>query len=127
MTSPILVTGGTGRLGRQVVPRLREAGRNVRVLSRESQETRDGIECVSGDPLKGYGVGASVDEIETILLLVGGPQGRRRGHPEPGACGVAGRSAARGVHLGHRGGRVPLGYFKQKLAAEQAVTDSGIP
>jgi uncharacterized protein YbjT (DUF2867 family) len=34
MTSPVLVTGGTGRLGRSVVARLVEAGREVRVLAR---------------------------------------------------------------------------------------------
>ena len=34
MASPILVTGGTGTLGRLVVAALREAGRDVRVLSR---------------------------------------------------------------------------------------------
>ena len=34
ITSPILVTGGTGTLGRLVVPRLRDAGHDVRVLSR---------------------------------------------------------------------------------------------
>ena len=33
-TELILVTGGTGGLGRRVVARLRRAGRNVRVLSR---------------------------------------------------------------------------------------------
>ena len=45
MTSPpILVTGGTGTLGQQVVSRLREAGRDVRVLSRR---TGDGL--VTGD------------------------------------------------------------------------------
>ena len=38
MTSRILVTGGTGTLGRQVVPRLREAGCDVRVLSRRTCE-----------------------------------------------------------------------------------------
>jgi NAD(P)-dependent dehydrogenase (short-subunit alcohol dehydrogenase family) len=32
MTSAILVTGGTGTLGRLVVARLRDAGCNVRVL-----------------------------------------------------------------------------------------------
>ena len=36
--SPILVTGGTGTLGRQVVPRLREAGGEVRVLSRRGRD-----------------------------------------------------------------------------------------
>ena len=35
---PILVTGGTGTLGRLVVPRLRDAGCTVRVLSRRSRE-----------------------------------------------------------------------------------------
>jgi uncharacterized protein YbjT (DUF2867 family) len=34
MPSPILVTGGSGTLGRLVVSRLRDAGRDVRVLSR---------------------------------------------------------------------------------------------
>jgi uncharacterized protein YbjT (DUF2867 family) len=34
--APVLVTGGTGTLGRLVVPRLRDAGCDVRVLSRRS-------------------------------------------------------------------------------------------
>ena len=39
-THPILVTGGTGTLGRRVVPLLREAGRPVRVLSRSAASPR---------------------------------------------------------------------------------------
>jgi uncharacterized protein YbjT (DUF2867 family) len=38
MASPILVTGGTGTLGHHVVPRLRKAGRDVRVLSQKSRK-----------------------------------------------------------------------------------------
>jgi len=49
MTSPILVTGGTGTLGRHVVRRLRDVGNNVRVLSRRSHEAEDGIQFMSGD------------------------------------------------------------------------------
>ena len=49
MTSPILVTGGTGTLGRLVVRRLRDAGYDVRVLSRRSHASGDGIEFVTGD------------------------------------------------------------------------------
>ena len=44
MTSDILVTGGTGTLGRLVVRRLRDEGREVRVLSRRGREAGEGIE-----------------------------------------------------------------------------------
>jgi nucleoside-diphosphate-sugar epimerase len=46
---PILITGGTGTLGRLVVARLRGAGCMVRVLSRSSREASEGIEFVTGD------------------------------------------------------------------------------
>src|SRR5215218_5250856 len=75
MTSPILVTGGTGTLGCQVVPRLRESGREVRVLSRHGNESKDGVEYVTGDLLKGEGIEPAVDGVETILHLAGGPKG----------------------------------------------------
>ena len=42
MAQVILVTGGTGTLGRLVVPRLRDAGCKVRVLSRHSHEADQG-------------------------------------------------------------------------------------
>ena len=45
----ILVTGGTGTLGRLVVPRLRDAGGKVRVLSRSSRPDAAGTEVVTGD------------------------------------------------------------------------------
>ena len=43
MTAPILVTGGTGTLGRLVVPRLLAAGRDVRVLTRGRHDDEAGI------------------------------------------------------------------------------------
>lgn len=47
MTSSILLTGGTGTLGRLVTPLLRDAGGKVRVLSRRSREPGDGIEFLA--------------------------------------------------------------------------------
>ena len=58
---PILVTGGTGTLGRLVVSRLRDAGCAVRVLSRRSRaagEAEEGIELVTGDLATGEGIEA---------------------------------------------------------------------
>jgi len=51
MSSPILVTGGTGTLGQLLVPRLRDAGREVRVLSRRAQPAPadPGVSFVTGD------------------------------------------------------------------------------
>src|SRR5215218_10321136 len=52
---PILVTGGTGTLGRLVLPRLQDAGCKVRVLSRSSREDGEGVEFVTGDLATGEG------------------------------------------------------------------------
>src|SRR5215204_5570443 len=127
MTPPILVTGGTGTLGRHVVPRLREAGRDVRVLSRKGDESADGVEYVSGDLLKDEGIGPAVAGIETILHLAGGPKGDDEATRN--LVRAASRAGARHlVYISVIGSdRVPLGYFKSKLAAERAVADSGIP
>lgn len=56
----ILVTGGTGTLGRLVVPRLRDAGHSVRVLSRQSHMAAQGIEYANGDLVTGKGIESAV-------------------------------------------------------------------
>ncbi|SNR26070.1 SDR family oxidoreductase [Actinomadura mexicana] len=75
MASAILVTGGTGTLGRQVVPRLREAGQDVRVLSRSRREPADGVEYVTGDLSRNEGIDAALDGVETVMHLAGGSKG----------------------------------------------------
>jgi nucleoside-diphosphate-sugar epimerase len=59
MTTPILVTGGTGTLGRPVARRLRDAGATVTVLSRHPRETADGIRYTTGDLSTGEGIEAA--------------------------------------------------------------------
>src|SRR5688500_1725322 len=75
MATPILVTGGTGTLGRHVVRRLREAGREVRVLTRGDRSAEPGITCVTADLETGEGVDAAVDGVETIVHLAGSAKG----------------------------------------------------
>jgi uncharacterized protein YbjT (DUF2867 family) len=75
MTSRILVIGGTGRLGRLVVSLLRDAGCDVRVLSRHIHEAADGIEYVTGDLAKDEGIQAGVDGTGIIVNCAGSPKG----------------------------------------------------
>ena len=126
-SAPILVTGGTGTLGRQVVPLLRAAGRDVRVLSRRSHESEDGAEYVTGDLLKGEGVEPAVAGVQTVLHLAGSGKG-----DDKATRSLVQAAAAAGVqHVVYisviGADKVPVGYFRSKLGAEQAVTGSGIP
>ncbi len=136
MTSAILVTGGTGTLGRQVVPHLRDAGGDVRVLSRRAHEAADGIEYVTGDLLKDEGIQAAVDGAGIIVHCAGSS----KGDDEATRNLVRAVSRAGAQHLVYisviGADRIPLvsgidramfGYFGYKLAAEQIVAGAGIP
>ena len=106
---------------------MREAGHEVRVLSRHRHESGDGVEYVTGDLLKGEGVEPAVAGVETILHLAGGPKGDDEATRN--LMRAASRAGARHVvYISVIGAdRVPLGWLKSKLAAERAVADSGIP
>jgi uncharacterized protein YbjT (DUF2867 family) len=134
--SPILVTGGTGTLGRHVVPRLREAGGEVRVLSRGSHAGGDGIEYVTGDLATGEGIDAAVDGVGTIVHLAGSVKGdeekarnlvraaARTGTPHLVYISVVGADR---IPLASGIDRMMFGYFGSKHAAEQIVAGSGLP
>jgi uncharacterized protein YbjT (DUF2867 family) len=135
MTSLILVTGGTGVLGRHVIPRLRDAGHDIRVLSRQSHVSGAGIKYVAGDLLTGDGIEAAVDGAGTILHCAGGV----KGDDEATRNLVRAASRAGAEHLVYISvigvDRIPVvsgidramfGYFGCKLAAERIVADSGL-
>ena len=71
MTTSILVTGGTGTLGRPVAQRLRDAGASVTVLSRHPRETVQGIRYTAGDLSTGAGIEAAVQGAEVIVHAAG--------------------------------------------------------
>jgi uncharacterized protein YbjT (DUF2867 family) len=137
-TPPILVTGGTGTLGPLVVARLREAGRDTRVLTRSRRDsgTEDGIEFVTGDLSTGNGIDAAVQGIDTILHLAGSAKGDevKAQHLVDAAAGAGtvrhivyiSVVGADRIAVTSRMDRAMFGYFAQKLAAEQIVEASGI-
>jgi uncharacterized protein YbjT (DUF2867 family) len=64
----ILVTGGTGTLGRIVVQRLTAQGRDVRVLSRRPPQAGCGPAAwATGDPRRARGIGAAVAGADVIV------------------------------------------------------------
>lgn len=127
MTTPILVTGGTGTLGRHVVPRLRAAGHEVRVLSRSRRPAEEGLEYVAGDLLKGEGVERAVAGVHTVLHLAGGPKGDDEAARNLVSAAVR-ADVQHLVAISVTGAdSVPVKWLRTKDAAERAVVTSGIP
>lgn len=118
----ILVTGGTGQLGRAVVTRLRAAGEEVRVLSR-----RPGRDVVPGDLRTGRGIDSALAGVDVVVhcatdfrheatlarTLV--EAARWAGAPHLVYVSIVGVD------------RVPLGYYRAKLETEQLIAASGLP
>lgn len=133
---PILVTGGTGTLGRPLVARLLEAGRAVRVLSRHGGAAADGVERVVGDVATGAGLDAALAGVATVVHCAGAAKG-----DDEKARVLAGAAKRGGVrHLVFisvvGADRIPVrsavdramfGYFAAKLGAERAIAESGVP
>jgi uncharacterized protein YbjT (DUF2867 family) len=136
MSTRILVTGGTGTLGSLVVPRLRDAGCTVRVLSRQPREPVWGVEAVVGNLDTGEGVAAAVDGVDVVVNCAGAAAG-----DDVKAASLVRAAAPAGVrHVVHisvvgadrmpvvgRADRATFGYFASKLAAERVIEQAGIP
>ena len=126
-----LVTGGTGTLGRLVVPQLLQAGGKVRVLSRHPGEAAEGIEFAVGDLDTGRGIDAAVAGAEVIVHCAGSQKGdgdkartlvravsRAEGSGAPYLVNVSVVGADR-VPQDGRLDRTMFGYFGSKLDAER--------
>jgi uncharacterized protein YbjT (DUF2867 family) len=115
---------------------LRDAGCDVRVLSRSRREAADGVEFVTGDLATGEGIESAVDGAGTIVHCAGGPKGDEdKARSLVRAASRAGTAhlvyisvvGADRVPIGSRVDRAMFGYFASKLAAERIVAESGVP
>jgi uncharacterized protein YbjT (DUF2867 family) len=135
----VLVTGGTGRAGHLVAPRLRDAGCQVRVLSRKSHQNSDGIEFATGDLATGQGIDEAVRGAEVIVHCAASTSFRRframapnlvraaqRSGTTPHLVGVSVVGADR-IPVTSPADRAMFGYFSVMRASEQAVENSGLP
>ena len=127
----VLVTGGTGALGRDVVRDLRRSGHRARVLSRKPGT---GADWVQGSLASGAGLDRAVADIDAIIHA-----GSAAAEPlRVSATDVNGTrrllEAAKRAHVKHfvyisivgmEGVGYP--YYKAKLAAETIVREDMVP
>lgn len=122
MRHQVLVTGGTGAVGRVVVEQLVSAGAQVRVLSRGRRPSGEAEQAqyIVGDVKSGAGLAEAVAGVDAIVHCV-----------DPAHHVVEAALAAGHPHLVYISivgvDRVPFGYYQRKLADEGLIADSGLP
>jgi uncharacterized protein YbjT (DUF2867 family) len=128
----ILVTGGTGTLGREVVRALTAAGHRAVTMSRKpAPDASIAPRWATADIVSGEGLAAAVADMDAIIHAASDPRGDPAADEE-GTQRLA--LAAREARVGHLVfvsivgiDRIPLPYYIRKLAAERALAVSGQP
>ena len=136
----ILVAGGTGTLGRSLLPLLLERGEAVRVLTRGERPDNGlaalGVEVVIGDVRDKAAVARAVSGVSTVVSAIQGFGG-------PGALGVRAidrdgnanlieAARAAGVErfvllsIGQAAADHPIELFRMKAIAEERLKASGL-
>jgi len=126
----VLVTGGTGSLGRHVVMRLRRQGHRARIFSRHP---RGHVDAVQGDLMTGLNLDRAVSGMDAVVHAATGARQslRSRGDVEGTRRLIRAATQANIRHLvfisivGIDGVAYP--YYRTKLAAEAMVKQGEVP
>ena len=134
----IAIAGGTGNLGRALVPRLVDAGDHVRVLARHPDRIpdawRDRVEGVTIDARRPETIGAALAGVRTLVLAITGFGGADAGgvHAVDGDGNLALINAAEAAGVEHvilvsvaqAAPDHPIELFRAKFAAERRLRSS---
>lgn len=136
----IVVIGGTGTLGREIVKRLVAAGQRVRVLTRAQNRARglpDGVELTVGDLRSPATLSMAVRGCDAVVSAAHGFVGP--GNPSPDAIDREGNralvAAAAAAQVAHfvlvsvhgASPQHPMSLARAKYAAEEHLRASGVP
>ncbi|MFE6617411.1 SDR family oxidoreductase [Amycolatopsis sp. NPDC057786] len=128
MTNPILVTGGTGDLGREVVRRLVAEDRPVRIMSRRPRPAEEPNEWARCDLKTGDGLAEAVAGVSTIVHCAS-TLGRGDERVTRNLVEAARRaSSPHLVYISIVGiDVIRFFYYDEKLASEKVIQESGLP
>src|SRR5260370_34936919 len=134
----IVVTGGTGGLGRRVVARLRDQGRHVRVLSRPPGDSQAGVKYTAGALETNQGVEKAISGAEIVVHCAGVGKikedtaqaqnlvvAAKRGGVRP-LVGISVVGAER-IPVRSAVDRSMFAYFASQRAKERVIEQSGLP
>lgn len=129
----ILLTGGMGGLGGEMVRAAENAGHTVRIASRRVRpdDAPAAREWARMDVETGAGVREALEGVDAVVHAASDPkrhatadvQGTRRLAEAARAAGTAHLVYVSIVGIDH----IPLAYYRSKLAAERIVAASGVP
>ncbi|GAB3276758.1 complex I NDUFA9 subunit family protein [Sinomonas notoginsengisoli] len=136
----ILIVGGTGRLGRELVEQLARAGEAVRTLSRGASqpipETHDGVERLRGDLASRADCDRAVKGADQMVFAASGFGLPKGGDPRSvdrdGAVRIVQAVAESGVRhvimmsMVGAAPDAPIEFLRMKFEAEEAVKSSGM-
>ena len=134
----VLVTGASGAIGAELVPRLARGGHAVRAFARDpARVTAQGVhEVVRGDAISGAGLAAALDGVDVAYFLIHSMETALNGAGASPTATASPRSASReaareaGVRrVVYLGGLVPAGapaspHLASRLEVEEALLDA---
>jgi uncharacterized protein YbjT (DUF2867 family) len=127
----VLVTGGTGGLGRELVPRLLDAGHTVAITSRDaSVAAPDGVSVYAVDLASGRGLAEAVDGVDTVVHAASAIRGAKKVEVAGARhlLEAIGEARPHLLYISIVGvDRHPFAYYRAKWAAEQVFAAGEVP
>lgn len=137
--SHVFIAGGTGYMGRRLIPALAERGHQVRALVREGSEGKlpPGCPLVMGNALDAASYALRVPPADAFVQLVGYPKPNPRKAQQfrdvDLKSGLAGVAAARQAGVAHfvyvsvaHPAPIMQAYIQPRLEVEEAIRASGL-
>lgn len=131
--STILVTGGTGTLGPDLLQVIAERGHHVRAITRRPEQAKApvGIEVVQADLATGDGLDLAMKGVDGVVHAASAPRDSMHVDMEGTRRLVAAAAEAEVRHLLYVSivgiDVVPYTYYRAKFAAEQIVAIGRVP